>query len=101
MFQPVARDETIRLVIAIYANMNWPLIHLDINSAFLNGPLQEVVYALQPPGFMKGNKERMVYKMHKALYGLKQAPRAWNLKIDSLFKHMVFKKCEMEYGVYV
>lgn len=43
----------------------------------------------------------MVYKLHKVLYGLKQAPRAWNLKIVSFFKHLGFKKCEMEYDVYV
>lgn len=43
----------------------------------------------------------MVYKLHKALYGLKQAPKAWNMKVDSFFKHLGFKKCQMEYGVYV
>lgn len=32
---------------------------------------------------------------------LKQAPGDWILKIDSFFKHLEFKKCEMEYGVYV
>lgn len=43
----------------------------------------------------------MVYKLHKALNGLKQAPRAWNLEIDSFFRHLGFKKCEIKYGVYV
>lgn len=56
---------------------------------------------LQPPGFVKKNKEGMVYKLHKALYALKQAPMAWNLKIDSFFKHLGFKKCEIEYVVYM
>ncbi|XP_058726096.1 uncharacterized mitochondrial protein AtMg00810-like [Vicia villosa] len=55
----------------------------------------------QPPGFVKKNQEGMVYRLHKALYGLKQAPKAWNLKIDSFFKLQGFRKCEMEYGVYV
>ena len=41
VFAPVARHETIRLVIALAANKNWPLIHLDVKSAFLNGTLQE------------------------------------------------------------
>lgn len=50
---------------------------------------------------MKEYKEWMVYKLHKVLYGLKQAPRTWNLKIDSFFKHLGFKKCEIEYGIYV
>ncbi|WJX32266.1 hypothetical protein P8452_20610 [Trifolium repens] len=101
VFAPVARHETIRLVIAIAANRNWPLMHLDVKSAFLNGPLQEEVYVSQPPGFEKKNQEGMVYRLHKALYGLKQAPRAWNMKIDSFFKKHGFQKCELEYGVYV
>jgi hypothetical protein len=101
VFVPVARHETIRLVIAINAKRNWPLMHLDVKSAFLNGPLEEEVYVSQPPGFEKKNQEGMVYKLHKALYGLKQAPRAWNMKIDSFFKLQGFIKCEMEYGVYV
>ncbi|XP_058726097.1 uncharacterized mitochondrial protein AtMg00820-like [Vicia villosa] len=41
VFAPVARHETIRLVIALAANRRWPLMHLDVKSAFLNGPLQE------------------------------------------------------------
>lgn len=51
MFAPVARPETIRLVIAIAVNKNWLMIHLEVKSDFLSGPLQEEVYMLQPPGF--------------------------------------------------
>ncbi|XP_050889195.1 uncharacterized protein LOC127094397 [Lathyrus oleraceus] len=50
VFSPVARYETIRLVIVIAANSNWPLIHLDMKSTFLNGQLHEEVYVLQHPG---------------------------------------------------
>ena len=39
VFAPVVRHETVRLVIAIAANRNWPLIHLDVKSNFINGPL--------------------------------------------------------------
>ena len=77
VFAPVARHETIRLVISLAANRSWPLVYLDVKSAFLNGPLQEEVYVSQPPGFVKKNQEGMVYKLHKSLYGLKQPPRAW------------------------
>lgn len=53
VFPPVARDETIRLVIAIAASKNWPMLHLDVKFAFLNGTLQEDLYVSQPPRFVK------------------------------------------------
>jgi hypothetical protein len=101
VFAPVARHETVRLVVAIANLKNWPLYHLDVKSAFLNGPLEESVYVTQPPGFEVDGKKELVYKLHKALYGLKQAPRAWNKRIDQFLIQLGFKKCMVEYGVYV
>jgi hypothetical protein len=77
------------------------LYHLDVKSAFLNGPLEEIMYVSQPPGFEIAGKESMVYKLHKALYGLKQAPRAWNKKIDQVLTQIGFEKCLVEFSVYV
>jgi hypothetical protein len=72
-----------------------------VKSAFLNGPLEKDVYVKQPPGFELKGKENKVLKLNKALYGLKQAPRAWNKRIDQFFVMQGFKKCSVEYGVYV
>jgi len=44
VFALVARIEIVRLVTAIACRYEWSLYHLDVKSAFLNGPLEEVVF---------------------------------------------------------
>ena len=51
VFSSVARHETIILVIAVETSKSCPLYHLDVESAFLNGTLEETVYITQPHGF--------------------------------------------------
>jgi hypothetical protein len=82
-FSPVARLDTIRMVLAIATKHNWKVYQMDVKSAFLNGYLEEEVYVQQPPGYEVKGKKYKVYMLKKALYGLKQAPRAWYSKIDS------------------
>lgn len=76
MYAPVARIETVRLIIALASLRKWRLDQLDVKSAFLNGLLEEEVYVNQAPGFENKGMENKVMKLKKALYGLKQAPRA-------------------------
>ena len=73
VFAPVARMETIRLLISQAAQFKWPIFQMDVKSAFLNGVREEEVYLEQPPGYMKIGEEKKVLKLKKALYGLKQA----------------------------
>ncbi|RDY03536.1 hypothetical protein CR513_12871, partial [Mucuna pruriens] len=51
VFAPVAKIETIRLVVAVAIFRGWSLHQLDVKSSFLNRPLEEEVYVCQPPGF--------------------------------------------------
>jgi hypothetical protein len=74
---PVARLESIRILLAYATHHDFKLHQMDVKSAFLNGHLQEEVYVEQPPGFEDPNFPNHVYKLHKALYGLKQAPIVW------------------------
>ncbi|GMI80153.1 hypothetical protein HRI_001684600 [Hibiscus trionum] len=57
VFAPVARMETIRLLISQAAQFKWPIFQMDVKSAFLNGVLEEDVYIEQPPGYMKVGEE--------------------------------------------
>ncbi|KAL0433701.1 UNVERIFIED_CONTAM: Retrovirus-related Pol polyprotein from transposon RE1 [Sesamum latifolium] len=76
LFAPVARIETVRLVLAFTAQRGWTIYQLDVKSTFLHGELTESVFVEQPRGYIQRGKEGKVYKLKKALYGLKQAPRA-------------------------
>ncbi|GKD29717.1 ribonuclease H-like domain, reverse transcriptase, RNA-dependent DNA polymerase [Tanacetum coccineum] len=100
VFSPVARIETVRLILALAAYHGWQVHHLDVKSAFLHGDLKEEVYVTQPEGFIQQGNSGKVYKLTKALYGLRQAPRAWNVKLDQTLKSLDFKKCNLEQAVY-
>jgi hypothetical protein len=76
-YAPVARLESISILLAYAAYHGFKLYQMDVKSAFLNGPIKEEVYVEQPPGFEDSEYPNHVYKLSKALYGLKQAPRAW------------------------
>jgi hypothetical protein len=75
-FAPVARLESIRMLLAYATHHGFKLYQMDVKSVFLNGPLKEEVYVEQPPSFESEEYPNYVYKLHKVLYRLKQAPRA-------------------------
>ncbi|GKA03617.1 retrovirus-related pol polyprotein from transposon TNT 1-94 [Tanacetum coccineum] len=75
-YAPVARLESIRILLAYAYAHDFMLYQMDVKSAFLNGFINEEVYVTQPLGFIDFEKPNHVFKLKKALYGLKQAPKA-------------------------
>jgi hypothetical protein len=76
-YAPIARLESIHILVAYATYHGFKLYQMDMKSAFLNGPIKEEVYVEQPPGFEDSEYPTHVYKLSKALYELKQVPRAW------------------------
>jgi hypothetical protein len=101
VFTPVARLESVRLLLAYATGQGWLIHHMDVKSAFLNGELQEVVYVVQPPGFVVAGEKTKVLRLSKALYGLRQAPRAWYAKLDTVLLALGFHHSESEHAVYM
>ncbi|GJU89074.1 retrovirus-related pol polyprotein from transposon TNT 1-94 [Tanacetum coccineum] len=87
-YAPVARLESIRILLAYACALDFKLFQMDVKSAFLNGFINEEVYVAQPLGFIDFAKPNHVYRLKKALYGLKQAPKAWYDRLKAfLIKH--------------
>ncbi|GKC38403.1 zinc finger, CCHC-type containing protein [Tanacetum coccineum] len=82
-YAPVARINTIRLLIAM-ASIHSLIIHQMDVKTFLNGDLEEEVYMNQPQGFIMPGNENKVCKLIKSLYRLKQAPKQWHQKFDDV-----------------
>ena len=91
-FAPVARLESIRLLLAYAAIQGFTLFQMDVKSAFLNGDIEEEVYVEQPPGFKDSKHPDHVCKLSKALYGLKQAPRAWYGRLSTFLLSNGFER---------
>jgi len=75
-FSPVASQSTILLVLAfsLYQRQmkrQWDIHVIDVETAFLNGDLDEKIYIAKPEGYKSNSK---FIKLEKALYGLVQAP---------------------------
>ena len=65
-YAPVARLELIWILLAYAARHDFKLYQIDMKSVFLNGPLSELVYVEQPPGFEDSMYPNHVYKLDKA-----------------------------------
>jgi len=98
-FAPVAKLNTIRILLSLAANLDWPLHQLDIKNAFLNGDLEEEVYMDCPPGFEKKFGSQ-VCKLKKSLYGLKQSPRAWFEKFTQFVKKQEYTQGQADHTLF-
>ncbi|POM64119.1 Integrase catalytic core protein [Phytophthora palmivora] len=75
VYAPVARFESLRLVLAIGTILNCHIHQMDVHTAFLNDTMEgeQKIYMRQPHGFMKRDHEHLVCELQKSIYGLKQA----------------------------
>ena len=100
-FAPVAKSNTIRVLLSLASNLDWPLYQLDVKNAFLNGDLKEEVYMEIPPGFNEEYEAGKICKLKKALYGLKQSPRAWFDRFNRFVKSLGYTQAQSDHTLFV
>jgi len=75
-------------LLSLAVKMNLEAHHLNIETAFLNGTLDEEIYMKVLDGI--DTNETGVWKLLKSLYRLKQASHVWNKLLDSTLKKLDF-----------
>lgn len=99
VFAPMARLETVRLLIAIAAHSSGKSSYGCQIGVSQWGTRRGSLCALAPI-YVKEGSEHMVLRLKKALYGLRQAPQAWNFKLDQSLVSLGFERSHVEHAVY-
>ncbi|PRQ17544.1 putative RNA-directed DNA polymerase [Rosa chinensis] len=100
-FAPVAKMNTIRVLLSCAANLNWPLRQFDVKNAFLYGELAEEVYMSLPPGYVTASPGDFVCKLRKSLYGLKQSPRAWFGRFTQFMRKFGYRQSHSDHTLFL
>ncbi|KAA0053629.1 Beta-galactosidase [Cucumis melo var. makuwa] len=72
-FSPVAKLNTVRVLLSVAVNKDWPLYQLDVKN---------------------------VCKLHKSLYGLKQSPRAWFDRFTTFVKSQGYSQGHSDHTLF-
>jgi hypothetical protein len=99
-FSPVARFESLQLILVLATLEDWEIHQMDVKLAFLNGLLDEEIYMKQPEGFVDLDHPDKVCLLKMAIYGLKQASHAWNQQFHGVLIDLGFTHTRSDAGVY-
>ena len=97
-YSPVVKMPTLKTFLSIACCNRWYIEQLDVQTAFLNGPIKSEVYVKQPDGY--SNNQRKVYRLQKALYGLRESPLCWFQCLDQYLKVLGFTNFKIDSCLY-
>lgn len=106
---PVMRKESLRTILALAATLQYDLFQFDIETAYLNAPLDQEIYMTIPSGFTEFFGEHLtpeqraliesnkaVLRLNRALYGLKQSGRCWYYTFSEILQKCGFQATETD-----
>ena len=99
---PVAKINTVQILLSLAANLDWPLQQFDVKNMFLHEDLTEEIYMDLPTGcsgtdMLKGK----VCRLKKSLYGLKQLPRAWFGRFTKSMKAFGYRQSNWDHTLFL
>ncbi|KAH9779117.1 retrovirus-related pol polyprotein from transposon RE1 [Citrus sinensis] len=101
-FAPVAKINTIRILLSLAVNLDWPVQQFDVKNAFLHGDLSEEIYMDLPPGCSGPERlNQKVCKLKKSLYGLKQSLRAWFGKFTKAMVRFGYNQSNSDHTLFI
>jgi len=103
VFSPTVSKDTVRLLLAVAARLQWEVDHVDVKNAFLAADLKEEIYMSPPPGISCVDRDGnvLVCLLHKSIYGLKQSPREFNELLDAAMKAAGLSRSESDPCLYI
>ena len=90
--------------LAVAAALDLDVIQLDVQTAFLNAPLEEDVYVRLQPGFVQKDPASgvpLVMKLRRSWYGLRQSPQNWWVTMDNYLEQIGFVALKSDPCVYI
>jgi hypothetical protein len=100
-FAPVARIQSIRIILALANEMDLEVDQIDIKAAYLNGWMDEEIYMIQPPGYVNKRAARKACLLIRGLYGTKQAGNIWNKSLDGTMTRSGYRRLRSDRCVYM
>jgi hypothetical protein len=100
-FAPVVKFSSIRMLLTVATQNNIIVHQMDVDTAFLNGTIDEEIFMEQPPGYTQKGNEHVVCNFNKSIYGLKQASRCWNNVFTKYVEGLQFRKGKADHCIFV
>jgi len=97
---PTPNPISIKWYLATVITENWHMEQIDIQTAFLNAPIDRLKYVILPKG-INVDQKKFVGRLNKPLYGFAFAPKCWYNMITKIFLNEGFSRAPREPCIFV